>query len=686
MNIYGNSNDDINDATLTNTTLQGSTNIVCDDNSTYNLQTPDNGDNLEVLTTDGAGNTYWASGGSGNPTFQDVYNNSSNPANVVLVDDKPIIFKDTLDQVAFTISSDGINTQAGGVNGGFYNSQMNTIKRADIGDTKIEVIENIPLTTIRTTFTEDQEFITKKYVDDAIPAPKTLQQVVDVSYVLTRASCEIPYGNFIKFDNPDSANILTIEALGGFNNRITADRAQINFLDTQQITSDIFIKEGGTSNQYLMADGSSLQFSANSGNSNFYLYDSQNGVGAPPIPNGHIEYNNVVQSNATTIYISHLTTDGIDIDIFFAQITTIQDVYIQDKNSSLNFIKYNITGNPTIITNDYIAIPVLYTATIPPAQPNGAGDGLTSFGVNHPVIVSFFTNSIEVDTRLTTLETKTQNITASPSITTIIGTTNINSAYTLPNTAPAIGNVLTCSALGVSSWITPSTAILPSNVVTFTVSGTYTPTVGTKRAQVFVQAGGGGGGGCIANQNNSCGSGGGSGALATGIYIITTGTAAVVVGVGGAVSSGSAGSPGATSSFTYLGSALFATGGQGGQTQNSNTAGSDRYISVAAQTAGSATIPTINAVFAGGYARSGTIGMYGVMLDPNYGTGGNGGASEYGVGGVGATASANNVIADGLVGTLGSGGGGAIQTAGTAVAGRPGGLGAAGLVRIIEYF
>ena len=102
--------------------------------------------------------------------FQDVYNNSSNPANVVLVDNKPIIFKDTLDQVAFTISSDGINTQAGGVNGGFYNSQMNTIKRADIGDTKIEVIENIPLTTIRTTFTEDQEFITKKYVDDLPPS------------------------------------------------------------------------------------------------------------------------------------------------------------------------------------------------------------------------------------------------------------------------------------------------------------------------------------------------------------------------------------------------------------------------------------------------------------------------------------------------------------------------------------
>ena len=43
---------------------------------------------------------------------------------------------------------------------------------------------------------------------------------------------------------------------------------------TGTVESSILTKTGGTSSQYLMADGSSLQYSANSGNSNFYLYKS----------------------------------------------------------------------------------------------------------------------------------------------------------------------------------------------------------------------------------------------------------------------------------------------------------------------------------------------------------------------------------------------------------------------------
>lgn len=590
--------------------------VVNDDSTFTNYTAPSNGDLGDVLSTDGNGHVYWSSNpvppGSGiiyngslpstvntilkssnitgttcnesclnesstelnstkdiyintikvatindipSQTFQDVYNNSSNPAEVVLVNNKPIIFKDTLDNVALYISSDGITTQAGGVTGGFYNSKMNTIQRAYTGDTKIEVIEDIPLTTVRTIFTDNQEFVSKLYVDSQVGSIPSLQQVIDNSGVPTL--CVVQYGNEIEFRTPDSDNILSINSFDSINYGITAEKAILDNLNSTTSTSGSFIKVGGTSNQYLMADGSSLQYSQNSGNSNFYLYDSQNGAGSPPIPNGHIEYNNIVQANATIIYISHLTSDGIDIDVFFAQITTIQDVYIQDKNSSLNFIKYNITGTPTIFTNSYISIPVLYTATTPPALPNGAGTGLTSFGNNHPIIISFFTNSIEVDSRLTSLETKTQYIdivapnvmgitsnilgvkslysyvdsTALPigfnsssvnilapnlitntilattddtydlgyppnqfrrgyfgtalrcpvydvatsiplyigptiatavnigrpfTTTTIIGTTNINNAYTLPSTAPALNQVITCSSLGVSTWITPS--------------------------------------------------------------------------------------------------------------------------------------------------------------------------------------------------------------------------------------
>jgi hypothetical protein len=156
----------------------------------------------------------------------------------------------------------------------------------------------------------------------------------------------------------------------------------------------------GTNNQYLMGDSSLLQYSANSGNSNFYLYKSHiNTPGAPPDP-GFVVYNNNTQGMASIIYISHLTSDNIDIEIFFNNINQINDVYLQDRNESSNYIKYNITGAPTIVVGSYIQIPVQMIVA--------SGTGAISFGVNHNILLSFFSNNIEVDSRLTSLETKTQ--------------------------------------------------------------------------------------------------------------------------------------------------------------------------------------------------------------------------------------------------------------------------------------
>ena len=86
--IFGNSSSaDLTDAVITDSTTNGSFTITTLNNETYNLQTPDNGDNLDVLTTDGVGNTYWApsGGGGGTPTLQQVYDSSSNPTIVEMV-------------------------------------------------------------------------------------------------------------------------------------------------------------------------------------------------------------------------------------------------------------------------------------------------------------------------------------------------------------------------------------------------------------------------------------------------------------------------------------------------------------------------------------------------------------------------------------------------------------------------
>jgi hypothetical protein len=175
----------------------------------------------------------------------------------------------------------------------------------------------------------------------------------------------------------------------------------INFTSPSlNFNSNSVLSATGTGTQYFMGDGSLLQYSANSGNSNFYLYKSHTNTPVPPPTNGFVYYNNANQSLATILYISHLTDDVIDIEVFFNNINQINDVYLQDKNNSSNFIKYNITGPPTITVNSHITIPVSVITS--------AGTGTTSFGANHDILVSFFTNNIEVDTRLSTLETKTQ--------------------------------------------------------------------------------------------------------------------------------------------------------------------------------------------------------------------------------------------------------------------------------------
>ena len=186
-----------------------------------------------------------------------------------------------------------------------------------------------------------------------------------------------------------------------------------NITQVNDISANKFIVRGGTDIEYLMGDGSTLTQSANSGNSNFYLYTSINTSNAPPVASGNVEYNHPDQSLATIVYISHITRDNIDIEIFFQNVSTLNLLYLQDQNNSNNYIKYDITGNATIITNSYISIPV--------SAIESSGTGSSSFGTSHNILLSIFTNSIETDIRLSAVETKTQNITAISNLTTFAG-------------------------------------------------------------------------------------------------------------------------------------------------------------------------------------------------------------------------------------------------------------------------
>ena len=150
------------------------------------------------------------------------------------------------------------------------------------------------------------------------------------------------------------------------------------------ITGGIIVKSGGTDRQYLMANGSVLQQSAVSGNSNFYIYSNKSGVTTPPVISGGVGYNNSSQASATVVYINCITSDAINIEVFSQFINTLSDLYIQSKSVSTDFIRYNITGTPTIVSGSYMLVPVLLTSS--------GGLGSTSFGTID-VLVSFFSNN-----------------------------------------------------------------------------------------------------------------------------------------------------------------------------------------------------------------------------------------------------------------------------------------------------
>ena len=220
------------------------------------------------------------------------------------------------------------------------------------------------------------------------------------------------------------------------------------------ITANKFIVAGGTNIQYLLADGTLLTSSANSGNSNFYLYKSIDNALSPPIGSGNVVYNNANQSLATVIYISHLTRDNVDIEIFFENVSSLNDLYLQDQNNSLNFIRYNITGTPTIIPNNYILIPIILDTS--------GGTGSNSFGTNHNILLSIFTNSIETDVRISNLEDKTQNQTAILNTTAFAGSLecsglNMNTTKITNLATPTVGTDATNKSYVDSLIVAPTT-------------------------------------------------------------------------------------------------------------------------------------------------------------------------------------------------------------------------------------
>ena len=252
----------------------------------------------------------------------------------------------------------------------------------------------------------------------------------------------------------------------------------IGNLHAPNIYSDKFIVNGGTNQQYLLADGTTSTVSQIG--SNIYFY-KRNGSSIPTA--GFLSFDNVIQASATIVYINNLTDDIVDISPFLHLIGAGNVLYIQDQNNSNNYINFTVITNTNVATGVQVDITFL----------NGAGTGLTDFGNNHPLYFSIFSNTSDVDNRLTILETKTQNQTAVSGTTTFSDDVNVGTlsagATTLSGTLSMGANAITSNGLlSAGATVLSGTLTMGANAIiasgllsagSTTLSGNLKPTVGS---------------------------------------------------------------------------------------------------------------------------------------------------------------------------------------------------------------
>jgi len=216
------------------------------------------------------------------------------------------------------------------------------------------------------------------------------------------------------------------------------------------------------------------------------------------------------------------------------------------------------------------------------------------------------------------------------------------------------------------------TAVVVSQQIFTSGSGTYTPTAGTRYVWVRAVGGGGGGSGCTSSTGNTnAGGGGGSGGYAE-LWESATSRAYSVGAAGGGGSGAAAGSNGGATTFGTAGAQISVGGGTGGTlgTQSTTT------VLAAGGAGGTATTGTLLIV-----GQKGDWGATNISFGASNAA--NGGDSPLGMGGIGGMSNTNSSVNGGAASGYGAGGGGG-NCSGNAGSAN-GGTGTAGIIIVTEY-
>jgi hypothetical protein len=115
-----------------------------------------------------------------------------------------------------------------------------------------------------------------------------------------------------------------------------------------------------------------------------FLYQANTGSTSGYPGDGFIIWNNIVQTSATQINVSHLTDNNEDIDVFLALLQQTEQILIQDQSVSANYQTWTISGTPTNInpgaSNSYWTYPVTLTGS--------GGTGTSGFANNLPLLLA----------------------------------------------------------------------------------------------------------------------------------------------------------------------------------------------------------------------------------------------------------------------------------------------------------
>jgi len=112
--------------------------------------------------------------------------------------------------------------------------------------------------------------------------------------------------------------------------------------------------------------------------SNIFKYKANTGATSGYPGDGYLLWNNATQINANAINVSHLTDDGVDIEVFLALIQETETILIQEQSESANYQSWTISGTPTT-TNPNTA--TAFT-TFPVTLDGSNGTGTSNFSNN----------------------------------------------------------------------------------------------------------------------------------------------------------------------------------------------------------------------------------------------------------------------------------------------------------------